>query len=1100
MSIPRFAVKHPVTATMIFAALTLLGAISLSRIGLELFPDVSLPSVIIITPSPGVGPFDVEEQITRRLENSVAGLSGVEGQSSTSEEGLSLVIVNFSEDTNLDTVVPDVRERINDVTGDFPDGTMPSTIFQFSAGLVPSLQLVVLSSTEDLDIRRLVENDIVPQIERVPGVSQVNLFGGRDPAVMVRVNLDEVRMRGIPLSGVVRAFSGDNVSLPAGTVGLEDRELVLRTVGDFEHVGDISDVLVTVIDGVPVRLGDIAEIELDFKPQREFVRTRDGEGIRVAIQKRPGFNTVDVNEEVLRRLAELERSLPPSIRIEIQEDQADTVRDAIGGVAEAAWQGGLLAVLVLLFFLRNMRSTFIVTTVIPVSVVATFALIDFADMTLNLTSLAGITLAIGMFVDNAIVVLESVYRKSLGGLDAEEAAIVGTEEVGKAITASTLTSMSVFLPMLFVDGIAGIMFRDLSLTISFSLFVSLISALILIPVMSSRLLAKSAIRTRANHDPDGYHELSLADVEVVTRYAWLNRILDRVQGSLERLDSAYERAISWSLDHTKTILGGAVLILVMSVGSILLLGMEFLPEADEGRFRVDFETFAGATYAQTTEKAIQVEDIIREEVSEDYILSLASRVGDGGSNLATVFVTLVDLDFRSVSLWDVVNRVENRIAREVLDVDSRLSIEGMSSLAASSSGVTSPLVARISGDDLGVMNSFGERVAEAMRSIPGTRSVHSSYSEARPELQFRVLRREATSLGLSPAEIAQELRIAFNGVTVGTFTQQSDDFDIDVLLQDADRLDRDRFTSMFFVNPAGDVIPLESVVEIQEGLGPLAIERIDRQRVIEIRGSLTGERPLNRVMTDVQTAVAALGAPPAGTELEFTGSSAEMTDSFQSLFFALLLAVGLVYMVMASQFENLVNPLLVMFSVPFAIIGLVAILLLTNTTFSILTFVGSILLVGIVVNNAIVLIDYIVQLQNRGVPLRIAIIEGGKTRLKPILMTTFTTLFGLLPMALGTGTGSEIMTPLGRSVVGGLTTSTLITVILIPTLYWVVETKIRKRESAGAHAGITPISSFTDDDDAHTGRTGTNGNGSSGNAPDYVHTPTTTPTGDRHDD
>ncbi|MFP4509841.1 MAG: efflux RND transporter permease subunit [Spirochaetaceae bacterium] len=1099
MSIPRFAVKHPVTSSMIFAALTLLGAISLSRVGLELFPDVSLPSVIIVTPSPGVGPFDVEEQISRRLENSVAGLSGVEGQSSTSEEGLSMVIVNFSEDTNLDTVVPDVRERINDVTGDFPDGTMPSTIFQFSAGLVPSLQLVVLSSTEDLDIRRLIENDIVPEIERVPGVSQVDLFGGRDPAVMVRVDLDEIRMRGIPLGGIVNAFSGDNVSLPAGTVGLEDRELVLRTVGDFESVADVSDVLVTMIEGVPVRLGDIAEIELDFKPQREFVRTRDGEGIRVAVQKRPGFNTVDVNEEVLRRLEELERTLPPSIRIEIQEDQANTVRDAIGGVTEAAWQGGLLAVLVLLFFLRNMRSTFIVTTVIPVSVVATFALIDFADMTLNLTSLAGITLAIGMFVDNAIVVLESIYRKSLSGIDPEEAAIVGTEEVGNAITASTLTSVSVFLPMLFVDGIAGIMFRDLSLTISFSLLVSLLSALILIPVMSSRLLAKTTLKTRVDHDSDSYHELSLADIEVVTRYAWLNRILDRIQRSLESLDSVYERGISWSLDHTKTILGGAVVILVMSVGSILLLGMEFLPEADEGRFRVDFETFAGATYAQTTEKAAQVEEIIREEVDDEYILSLASRVGDGGSNLGTVFVTLVDLDFRTVSLWDVVNRVEERVAREVLDVDSRISIEGMSSLAASSSGVTSPIVARISGDDLSTMNEYGRRIAETMRSVSGTRSVYSSYSEARPELQFRVLRREATSLGLSPAEIAQALRIAYNGVSVGTLTRQSDDFDIDVLLQDADRLDRERFTSMFFVNPAGTVIPLESVVEIREGLGPLAIERIDRQRVIEIRGSLTGERALNRVMNDVQEQVAGLGEAPAGTELEFTGSSAEMTDSFESLFLALLLAVGLVYMVMASQFENLVNPLLVMFSVPFAIIGLVAILLVTNTTFSILTFVGSILLVGIVVNNAIVLIDYIVQLQNRGVPLRTAIIEGGKTRLKPILMTTFTTLVGLLPMALGTGTGSEIMTPLGRSVVGGLTTSTLITVILIPTLYWVVETKIRKRDATSSYGGIHPVS-FGPGDDGYIKRNGATGEHGEGDGSDLVHAPAETHHEDRHEE
>ncbi|MFP4377798.1 MAG: efflux RND transporter permease subunit, partial [Spirochaetales bacterium] len=677
-----------------------------------------------------------------------------------------------------------------------------------------------------------------------------------------------------------------------------------------------------------------------------------------------------------------------------------------------------------------------------------------------------------------------IYRKALAGYPPPEAAVVGTEEVSKAITASTLTSMSVFLPMLFVEGIAGIMFEDLSLTISFSLGISLLSALIVIPVLSAKLLRvrPEQVRPPEHHrdselaaGEDGQHELSLADLVVETDYPAVNRILSWIQRFLGGLDEVYERAINWSLDHWKRVLTGAFALLVLSVSSILLLGMEFLPEADEGRFSIDFESAPGATYDQTSEKALEIEEIVREVVAAEDLVSVASRIGDGGSNLGTVFVSMVDLDHRDQLVWDAVNEVDRRIKREVFDIDHRLTIEGMSQLAAQSSGATSPIIVRMKGDNLDDMNRFGERISEALREVDGTRSVYSSYSEARPELQFTVRRREASSLGLAPAEIADTLRTAYDGAEVGSFSDDREDLNIEVMLSERDRTNRSRFEQMFFVNEAGNKIPLESVVTLEDGLGPLSVERIDRRRVVEIRASLTGDRSLNRVMDDVEESVAALGESPDGVDIEFTGSSEEMAEGFESLFFALLLAIGLVYMVMASQFENLVNPFIVMFSVPFAIIGMVAILLLTGTTFSILTFVGSILLVGIVVNNAIVLIDYIVQLRGRGVDLRIAIVEGGKTRLKPILMTTFTTLVGLLPMATGTGTGSEIMTPLGRSVVGGLTTSTLITLILIPTLYWVIETRIRTRPSTAP----SPFSSGREDDTSPAG-SGYSAAGSSG--------------------
>ncbi len=1047
MSLTRRAVEHPVTTLMVFAGLFLLGIISLTRIGQELFPEISLPTAAIVTVDPGVGPFDIEREITDPIEDALAGLSGVQSITSESLESVSQVVVGFAEGSDMTDAVADVRERLNEIDDILPEDAERPAIYEFNASQLPSLRLNIYTRTPGIEIRQLVEDVIVPAVERVPGVGQAEVFGGREAAVITEVDLDSLSMLDIPIAQILQAFEGQNVSLPGGSLRLGNENLVLRTVGEFRDVGDVEEILVGVRGGVPIFLRDVAEVNLDYRLQEEFVETAGNDGVFLFVQKQSGFNTVDVNEAVLERIDSLRPSLPPSVEVTIQSNQAESVKESIGGVANAAWQGGILAVLVLLAFLRNFRSTFIISTVIPVAIVATFSLIDFAGMTLNITSLMGITLAVGMFVDNAIVVLESIYRKQLGGLDPAEAAIQGADEVGMAITASTLTTMAVFVPMLFVDGLAGILFQDLSLTIAFSLFISLASARTLIPVMCARFLRVDTAVLDTSHLSE-HHELSLADLTVKSRSRLVTRIAAVVQRALHNLDDAYERTITWALGHAGWVIGGAVVLLGISLASILLLGMEFIPEADEGLFTVEFETRADASYEETARKAAQIEGIVR-EVAGDEIAAIASEVGDGGSQFGRIYVTLTDVRGRSVSIWDVVNESNRRIGEGVTDVDYNVAIQGMSSLASFAGGASSPVVIELTGRNLDELAAYAGEVERTVAGISGTRNVASTFQSGKPELQFRIDRDQAAALGLSAFEIASTVRTAYNGTAVSRYSERGKSYDVVVILEPEDRASLDGVRDLFFVNRAGARIPLENVVTLTEDTGPIRISRKDRARIVRVQAGLTGERALSEVMEDVQAAVDERGAPPVGIDLNYAGSSSEMEDSFQSLLYALFLAVALVYMVMASQFESLLNPLIVMFSVPFAIIGLVAALLVTNTTFNILAFVGAILLAGIVVNNAIVLIDYISLLRGRGLSIRDAIVTGGITRLKPILMTSLTTILGLLPMATGWGVGSELRAPLGRAVVGGLTTSTLITLILVPTVYWVIERYRERRRTGG---------------------------------------------------
>jgi HAE1 family hydrophobic/amphiphilic exporter-1 len=1060
MKLPDLSVKHPVTTFMVFLALLILGLVSLSQLGLELLPDISFPTTVVFTPYPGVGPEEIESSLTEPIEDAVSTLNGVERISSVSSEGVSMVVINFTWRTNMDTIVSEIREKVTAIEDDLPAAAERPSIVRFNPEFLPSIVLNVSSPTPGLDLRRLAEQEIVPQLEKIEGVATVEVFGGKIAAVTCTLDLNSIRKLDIPILNILRVFEGENVNLPAGSISVEDRYIVLRALGEFNSLKDIEDVLIGYREMVPVYLGDVAEVELGHLPREQFFRTESGDGVQLAVRKQPGHNTVDINQKVKEQVRRLRQKLPPSAEVKVQSDQSTQILNSVGSVARAAWQGGLLAVLVLLFFLRSIPSTLIIAVAIPVSVVATFSLMNFAGISMNIVSLMGITLGVGMFVDNSIVVLESNFRKTLAGMSPGVAAVAGTSEVGTAITASTLTTLVVFFPLVFVRDFAGLIFQDLAYTVAFALFISLVMALTLVPVLCSRFLKLPETHRVKNGeaagDPEQFLDLdvSLADIEVHTGNRFIDGITGGIQSWLRRLDELYERAIGWALQHTAAVILSSVFLLLISLASLALLGMEFMPENDEGQFAISMETRVGSSFERTEEKVLEAERVIRELAGEE-LTSISTSIGRGGtmqgaaergSHLSVLEIRLVEKDRRGRTVWQMINELSRQLSRGVMDSRFRFTLQGVGALATTVTGDTEPIVVGISGDDLVRSYAYAQRIAARMKQVRGVRDVELSYKTGKPELQFRIKRDEAAGLGLSPLEIAATLRTAYKGSKVSTFRGLEDKYDVYVILKERDRNSLKGIQKLFFVNPLGETIPLENVVEVVQGSGPLTIERENRIRVIEVTGALTGERPLNRVMEELQDGVSELGPVPPGLELSYSGSYQQMQESFRSLFFVLILAIVLVYMVLASQFENLLHPLIIMFSVPFCIIGLVAALVVTGTTFSIMSFIGAILLVGIVVNNAIVLIDYMNRLQARGLSIREAIIRGGKTRLKPILMTSFTTIFGLLPMAIGVGAGSELRAPLGRAVVGGLLTSSFVTLILIPTIYWLVESRIRKRK------------------------------------------------------
>jgi HAE1 family hydrophobic/amphiphilic exporter-1 len=1029
MNLPEISIRRPVFTTMITLIIIVVGVVALSRLPVDLMPEITYPTVNINTSYENTGPEEIEELITRPIEEAMSAVPGVEEVFSTSSEGSSSVRVTFAWGVDLDAASDDIRERLDRVIGRLPLDVARPTLRKFDPAQMPILQIGVLSNLDPIQTRRIIDEQITYRLERVPGVASVDASGGREREIQINLMADKIKALGIPLDTITAKIRQENLDLPIGAIEKGNYEVLLRIPGAFTNLNQIRDTVVTFRNGSPILLKEIATIEDTFRKLTRVVRINDKPGTRIAINKQSGKNTVEVADGIKAELAKIQQDIP-QIQLIIVTDSAQYIKRAISNVGSSALYGGVLAVLVLLFFLANIRSTMVIGVAIPISVIGTFALIYFGGFTLNIMTLGGLALGVGMMVDNGIVVLENIYRLQETGMPIRQASILGSQEVTSAIIASTLTTIAVFLPMVFVRGMAGIMFKQLAYVISFSLIVSLYVALTLVPMLCSRYLTTTKIESGPS--------LSLKA-----------RAIKVTRGSVDRMEKGYHRLLEYSLDHRALILGGSALLLVVSLLLIRVVGNEFMPATDEGEVRVTVEMEVGTRLGLMDEKIKTVTDIIRSKVPE--MIGIEESAGGGGwrsgSNSGNVTVRLVPKTQRSRSS----EQVANDLRRDLLNIPGVVirtrASGGQQGMTMRGGGGQERLQVEIRGYDMIVAESLAQQVKTVVGGVSGVTDIRVSRELGNPEELFNIDRKTAADMKLSITQIGRTIQTILMGTQAGTYRESGREFRILVKVKDSEYLSIDEILDLTLTNAEGRPVSLRNVVQVRPRRGPVRIERRDRERVITISGEIAN-RDMGAILADVREGLRSVPIPVSFT-IGFTGDYEEQQKAFRELLMSIILALMLVFMIMAMLYESLRDPLIVMFSVPLAVIGVVFMLLITKTTFNMQSYIGCIMLGGIVVNNAILLVDYTNLLRRRdGMGLREAIVEAGHRRLRPILMTAMTTIMAMIPLALGLGEGAEAQAPLARAVVGGLTSSTLITLLVVPVVYSIFERKRDKKAVA----------------------------------------------------
>jgi HAE1 family hydrophobic/amphiphilic exporter-1 len=1030
---------------MISGVITLLGLISLTRLPVDLMPEFEQPQLNVRTSYPGVGPLEIEELITRPMEQAVSAVPGITRVESSSSEGNSQIRLNFDWGSDLGEATDEVRTRVDRMRNRLPEDADPPTIFKFDSNQLPVAQIGIEGDYDPVTLREIAQNELAPRFERVDGVAAVTVNGGVRREVHVDLSKEKITALNLSVSQVVQAIRQENQNTPLGEIYQGDSTFLVRSQGQFQSIEDIKNIVVLTREGVPVYMRDIAEVTDTTEQRRSFLRINGRPGVQIQVQKQSGKNTVAVAAAVRTEVERVNREVP-GIKMTVTQDNAVFIQRAIDNVQEHALVGGVLVVLIIFAFLRDFRSTLIVCTSIPVSVIGTFALLYFGGFTLNTMTFGGLALGIGMIVDAAIVVLENTHRHLHMGKDRMTAAIEGSEEVWSAILASTLTHIAVFVPLLFLSGTASIMFTQLSVVVMFSLAMSLFVAVTIVPVLCSRWLKTPDEEAQASGVMARFYRLS--------------------EQFLETMDEQYRRAIHVALNHRPTVIAAAAALVVAAAGLYPMVSVELMPQTDEGEVNINAELAVGTRIERTEEALLRLEDMVRERVPE--AIAIMTQGGGGGNNWQTGGGQTHRGQIRLI----LVPRDQRTRTNEEIAFSLRRELQGLPGVAVranpaggnnqimrflsgggqgNNNGGSSRLQVEIRGHDLDDARRVAQDVRKVMEDTPGLADVNIGREEGRPEIAVRVDRPKAAMLGMSVGSVASTIQTNVAGTTAAQFRERGNEYPVVVRLREADREEIADVGDVLLSTPTGQVVPAKNVLAVNREAGPVQIDRQNMERITRVNAET--EIPLSEAVSNVQGRLPQVNVPPDfavgfGPELE------EQARSFAQLRLVLILAVLLVYAVMASQYESLRDPFIIMFSVPVAAIGVVLSLLLTGSSFSMQAYIGIIMLAGIVVSNAILLVDYINTLRRRdGLPLREAVELGGRTRLRPILMTSIATMLGLVPMAIGVGEGGELQAPLARVVIGGLLTSTLITLVLVPAVYTLFEEGLSGifRKSAKAH-------------------------------------------------
>ena len=1022
MSIPRLAIERPVTMFMLSAVIILIGAVSLARLPVDLMPDVSYPSITVRVGYNGVGPLEMEELVTRPIEQAMAAVAGLERLESTSSEGNSRVTLNLAWGTDLNEAADDVRSRLDRVRGRLPEEADAPTVFKFDSTSMPIMSVGVEGDYDRVKLREIAEHDLSQRLERVPGVAAVTVQGGLRRQIHVQLSKEKIRALDLPVDRVVNLLRTENQNIPLGEIDEGDRTYLVRSQGQFESIDEIREMVVMTRAGVPVYMKDIAEVRDATEDFRSFTRINGRPGVRMSITKQSGTNTVEIARGVHAEIERINQGVT-GVRLSVLNDSSVFIERAIHSVQEHALIGGALVMLIIFVFLRDLRATFIVFTSIPVSVIGTFALLYFNGYTLNTMTFGGLALGIGMIVDASIVVLENTFRHMEHGKDRMQASLDGSEEVWSAILASTLTHIAVFVPLLFLTGVSSILFKQLAVVVMFSLTMSLFVAVTIVPVMCSRLLKLPA--------------------PVEQRRGIAGRLYTWSEGVLNAMDNGYGRIIHRALHHRPTVVGLGTALTVAAVLILPTIGFELMPQADEAEVTVSAELPVGTRIERAEDVAVRLESLAKEYVPEAIDVSTQAGGGGGfgpggGSNRTNMTIRVTPKDERDRSTEQIARDLNRQLGSVIPGVIIQTRASGGNQQANRLLGSGESRIAlEILGDDLQTAQRLAVDTKNVMDRIPEVRNSRVSRDEGRPELSVLVDRPKAALLGLSVTGVANSIRTSVGGTQAAFFREAGNEYPIIVRLREADRERIEDLNDVLLSTATGQVLQANNLMAVKTQAGPTEIQRKNQERVIRVTAEPEGT--LSEGIDAVKARLGQIRVPP-DFQVSFGAEAEEQARAFAQLQMMLILAVVLVYAVMASQYESLRDPFIIMFSVPLAAIGVVLALKLTGTSFSLQAYIGVIMLAGIVVSNAILLVDYTNVLRRRdGMPLREAVETAGRVRLRPILMTSIATILGLVPMSLGIGEGSELQAPLARVVIGGLLASTLITLVFVPTVYTLFE-------------------------------------------------------------
>jgi len=1003
MKIVAFSIRRPVTVTMLFFALAVFGVVSYEKLTLNLLPDISYPTLTIRTEMEGAAPEEVETLISKLVENAVSVVENVVEVSSISKPEVSDVVVEFSWKTNMDFSALAVREQLDLV--ELPLTAEKPILLRFDPSMDPIMRVGVSGSPNLSMMRYLSEEFIKADLESIQGVAAVRVSGGLEKEIYVELDEQILATLGISIQEVTTRLGQENINLTGGTLRDGESKYLVRTLNEFQDVDEINEVIVAQRSGIPIRVNDIGQVFSGFQERDIITRINGQESVELAVFKAADANTVSVAQTVKERLAQLEEDYKgrrDPLEFKVVFDQSSFIEQSIDEVLQTAIYGGILAIIILLVFLRSITTTLIIGLSIPISIVTTFFLMYVFRISLNIMSLSGLALGIGMLVDNSIVVLESIYRHKISGLPAREAANAGASEVGSAVVASTLTTICVFSPIVFVEGVAGQLFSDQALTVTFSLLASLLVAIMLIPMLSS--LQDSRSRQANKTTPTFF---------AVSPYLWF---------------------LSLALRFRAVAILVAIALFSGSISLLNRLGSELIPEISQGEFFIDIRLPSGVPVEQTSRRMLEFESLLQESEPVETFYTMAGSGNESGvaaveeqEHIGQILVRL-----KSGHLHDK----EARVMEDLRDVFTKIPGVEYKFSHPNLFSFKTPVEVVLQGYNLENLKTYAERLKNRLTSVPGLRDLKASTDGSNPEIQIRFDRRKLANYGFTVNQIAFLIRNKVQGEIPTEFNERDRRIDVRVRLEEKDRATVQDLRNLV-INPGStNPMVLSSVAEVSLQEGPAEIRRIGPHRVAIITGSIV-DQDLQSVVDDIEAEIAELRLP-ADFYSYVGGQSEEQAVAFKSMQFALLLAVFLVYLVMASQFESLVQPFIIMFAIPFAGIGVALALYATHQILNVVVLIGFIVLAGIVVNNAIVLLDLANQLRSQGEDKYAAIRKACSIRLRPILMTTSTTILGLLPMALNWGQGSELRIPLAITVIGGLLASTLLTLVLIPVLYTLV--------------------------------------------------------------